>query len=285
MFAASGQAPDFELVDEAEIAASGQLAVTAKAREPGVRGNIEPGTITGFLDSEIEGLRAENLGNGGGGADGPASAVASADVINIRELANNLAVVESIKRTMIEDRPHDAVFLDTAGVEVTLGDPSPPPGTLSDVLVMDVHVTVTALAVVSSVLDEIAIAVLSEGQTGEFIPGSVSAVETGARQFNSETRTIETELLIRGEFARNLSGSDIESAVSGKSEMAAMATLSERYGIDDVELDVSPGWAPRLPRFGFRIDVELRTRDGATAVEESPDTATTATDPTPTPGN
>ena len=284
VFTASGQAPDFALVEESEIAANGQLAVTAMAREPGVRGNIEPGTITGPAD-EFEGLRAENLGSGGGGADGPASAVSSADVIAIRELAGNLAVVDSIKRTMIEDRPHDAVFLETAGVVVTLGDPSPPPGTLSELLVMDVRVTVTALAIVSSVLDEMALAVLSEGQTGEFIPGSVSAVETGARQFDSETRTIETELLLRGEFARDLSRGDIASAVSGKSESAAMATLSERYGIDDVELDVSPGWAPRLPRFGFRIDVELRTRDGRPAIEENPDTATLASEPTPTPGN
>ena len=286
-FSTSGPAPEFELQDEEEIPAGGQRAVAAYAVEPGTVGNIGPGTISGIVDSESDDLRAENLGNAGGGKDGPATAVSTADVITIRDLAENLAVVESIKRTLVEDRPHDAVFLDTAGVEVELGEPSPPPGTIADVVVMDVRVTVTALAVVSSVLDAVAASVLAEGQTGEFIPGSVSAVETGARQFDAETRMIETELLIRGEFARNLSRSDIEAAVSGKSKSGAVATLSERYGIDDVELDLTPGWAPRLPRFGFRLDVELRTRDGVPddADEELADTAATPANASPTPGN
>jgi hypothetical protein len=207
-------------------------------------------------------LRVENLGNGGGGSDGPAAAVDAADIVAIRALANQLAVVNAIKATIVEDRPHDAVFLDTATVEVTAGQPSDVPGALADILVMDVRVSVTAFAVVSDVLDEVARAVLSEGERGEFIPGSVSAVETGARQYDANSQTIETELLLRGEFARDVSSDDIESAVSGRSSASARAVLAERYGIEDAQIDVTPGWAPRLPRFGFRIDVELRARDG-----------------------
>ncbi len=285
LFATKGTAPDFELREDAEVPANGVAYVAAFAVDPGTTGNIAPGTITGFVnEGAAQGLRAENESDAGGGVDGPAAAVSGSDVVAIRNLANNLAVVESIKHTLVEDRPHDAVFLDTADVEVELGDPAPSIGTISDVLVMDVHVTVTALAVVSPVLDTVARYVLDDGRPGEFIPGSVSAVETGARQFDSETRTIQTELLVRGEFARDVTRSDIESAVSGKSESGAMATLSERYGIDDVEVDVTPGWAPRLPRFGFRIDVELRTRDDATS-EESENTAAIDALPSPTPGN
>lgn len=282
-FEASGNAPEFELQEDVTVPANGQLAVAAFALEPGTVGNIGPGTITGLAGGEPAGLRAENFGNAGGGADAPATAISPADVITIRELSGNLAVVDAIKRTLIEDRPRDAVFLDTAEVTVDPGEPSPPPGTIGDVLVMDVRVTVDALAVVDSVLDQLARTVLSEGQEGEFIPGSVTAVETGAREFDAETRTIETELLIRGEFARGFSSSDVKSAVSGKSEEDANATLAERYGIDDVEVDLSPGWAPRLPRFDFRIDVELRTRQSD--AEENQDTATTGSGPTPSAGD
>jgi hypothetical protein len=264
VFTATGGAPNFELREDATIEAGGQLAVAAFAMEPGTVGNIEPGQITG-LEGSRAAVRVENLGNGGGGRDGPAPAVDAADIVAIRGLANQLAVVNAIKATIVEDRPHDAVFLDTATVEVTAGQPSDVPGALADILVMDVRVSVTAFAVVSDVLDEIARAVLSEGAPGEFIPGSVSAVETGARQYDANSQTIETELTLRGEFARDVSSDDIESAVSGRSSESARAVLAERYGIEDAQIDVSPGWAPRLPRFGFRIDVELRARDGEQA--------------------
>jgi hypothetical protein len=262
VFTATGGAPDFELQEDVTIEAGGQLAVAAFAMEPGTAGNIEPGQITGIEGTRAPALRVENLGNGGGGSDGPAAAVDAADIVAIRALANQLAVVSAIKATIVEDRPHDAVFLDTATVEVTAGQPSDVPGALADILVMDVRVSVTAFAVVSDVLDEVARAVLSEGERGEFIPGSVSAMETGARQYDANSQTIETELLLRGEFARDVSSDDIESAVSGRSSASARAVLAERYGIEDAQIDVTPGWAPRLPRFGFRIDVELRARDG-----------------------
>lgn len=276
VFTAAGNAPSFELQEDVTIPAGGQLVVTGHALSPGTRGNVGPGTITGIADNSSPTLRAENLGTGGGGTDEPARAVAAADVITIRQLANELSVVNAIKATIVEDRPHDAVFLDTATVEVESGQPSDAPGTVADVLVMDVRVSVTALAVVSDVLDRLAIAVLREGQPGEFIPGSVSAVETGARQFDPEREVIQTELVLRGEFARGFSSSDVESAVSGRSMDSARAVLAERYGIEDAQIDVTPGWAPRIPRFGFRIDVELRVRDDADGAGTTNANATTA---------
>ena len=46
--------------------------------------------------------------------------------------------------------------------------------------------------------------------------------------------------------------------------LAIPSTLSERYGIQDADVRLS-GWAPRIPRFGFRIDVELAVRETPTA--------------------
>ena len=46
----------------------------------------------------------------------------------------------------------------------------------------------------------------------------------------------------------------------GLSPEAAEAELGTRYALDDVEIDLTPGWAPRLPRFGFRLDVRFASR-------------------------
>jgi hypothetical protein len=172
-----------------------------------------------------------------------------------------------VRETLIADRPHDAIFLNTADVSIEMGEPSERPGTLANVVLLDVRVTVTALAVVSETLDEVARAVLRGEQAGEFIPGTVTAIETGANQVDDESGVVRADFLLRGEFARDVTSHGIESAVKGRSPEGARSTLAERYGIDDSEVRVSPGWAPRLPRFGFRIDVEMRSRLDEAALE------------------
>ncbi|MCZ2110363.1 MAG: hypothetical protein LC118_12480, partial [Dehalococcoidia bacterium] len=129
-------------------------------------------------------------------------------------------------------------------------------------------------------LDELARRVLRVDQgIGEFVPGTVSAVETGARQVDTTTGTIKTELVLQGEFARNVTRDDLRDSVLGKSEDSARSTLAERYGIQDADVSVSPGWMPWLPRFGFRVSVELRSRsaEDANASKGTPKNAATAT--------
>ena len=61
----------------------------------------------------------------------------------------------------------------------------------------------------------------------------------------------------------------------GRSATSAEAELRSRYGNGDVEIELSPGWAPWLPRFGFRIDVAYAVRPP----EPAPDGAETADGP------
>ncbi len=95
------------------------------------------------------------------------------------------------------------------------------------------------------------------------------AVETGARKVEDESGTYTTEFLVRGEFARGVDSAAIEDAVKGSSTEGARSALASDYGIEDAEVDLSPGWAPRLPRFGFRIDVELRARPDSITSDDS----------------
>ena len=175
----------------------------------------------------------------------------------------------------------------TARSEIAPGEVSPPVGTPSALALLDVKVTLSALAVLEETLNEVAREVLFlETSGGEFVPGSVRAVETGARQLDADNATIQTELRVQGEFARGVTTDDIKSAVSGKSKEAALSTLSDRYGIEDAEVRLS-SWAPRLPRFGFRIDVELAVREEPESTDTAPlddTTAITTAAATPTAG-
>lgn len=256
----------FEIPDEMSLIAGETAAVSAVAVEPGEQGNIAPETITRFADTEFALVRVTNAGNAGGGASEPRPAVDSSDVQRLRDTADALGSADSIRETIISDRPGDAIFMESATASIETGEPSNFIGELAEVVTMEIMVTVSALAVVSDVLDQIAVAALQpEPGSGEFVPGSVRAVETGARRVEDESGTYTTEFLVRGEFARGVDSAGIEDAVKGHSTEGARSALASDYGIDDAEVELSPDWAPRLPRFGFRIDVELRARP-----EESP---------------
>jgi hypothetical protein len=148
-----------------------------------------------------------------------------------------------------------------------------------------VRVTVSATAVLSATLDEIARQVLQRGQgVGEFIPGSVVARETGSSELDEDDGSVKTRIELRGDFARGLTRDSIKGAVKGKSESEARSTLQSRYGIEHSDVSVSPGWAPWLPRFDFRIDVQLRSpaAEVTPAADVTPANAQPAASATPT---
>jgi hypothetical protein len=171
------------------------------------------------------------------------------------------------------------VFLRTAETTVAYTLPEPPVGTPTEVVLLRVTVKVSALAVLAETLDQVARQVLqAEGGEGEFLPGTVTALETGARQLDTATGLIRTEVRLQGEFARGVTAAAVKDAVKGKSPEDARSTLSDRYGIQEAEVKLTPGWAPWVPRFGFRIDAELRSHSADTAGDASTTNDTTTTD-------
>ena len=260
----------FELDIDTTVPATKTVSQGATAVEPGPAGNVAAGTIKSWGDPKFQALTITNGLAAQGGATEERQGVATADILAIRVLAKDLTGSEAVKRALIAARPNDAIFLRTAETSIETGDPSLAAGAAGDILLMDVKVTVSALAVLSSTLDEIARGVLVTGQRrGELLPGSVTAVETGARRADASDGSIRTDIKVTGKFTRNLTREDIRDAVKGKSRDAAKSTLSERYGIDGAEVSVSPGWAPRVPRFGFRIEVEFRGPAATKATSES----------------
>ena len=113
----------------------------------------------------------------------------------------------------------------------------------------------------------------------------MTAVETGASQSGGDDGSFRTEVRLTAEFARGVSADDVVDAVKGRSADEARSILSGRYGIQDAKVSLSPGWAPWLPRFGFRIGVRLEAsalQAGAGALETNGRSTTTRRTPTPT---
>lgn len=271
----------FELDAETIVPAGKTVTQQATAQRPGVEGNVAADTISGWLDENLRKLIVTNPEAAAGGVNADVPAVDARDVSAIKQLAQDISRSDSVKKSLLAARPHDAVFLSTAGSSVDYTEPLSPAGTQADLLLMDVDVTVKAYAVLETTLDQVARTVLRGDQAiGEFIPGTVKAVETGARQINTDSDTIKTEIQVSGEFARNVTSDAVVEAVKGKSEADAKSTLNTQYGIQDADVSVSPGWAPWLPRFSFRIGVDLRSKaaeDVAAAKGASSDASPTAT--------
>ena len=273
------------LLDAAtSVPAGGTASAAVTAEQPGIAGNLAAATLTGWLDAKLRTMTVTNPAAAAGGTNEERAAVALADLEAATALANAFGNSDAARATLVTARPHDAVFLRTAKSTTEVGEPSVAVGKPADFLLLPVTVTVRALAVVESTLTQVARLVLRQegGSTGEFIPGSVSAVETGARIPDTAAGEIRSEFRLQGNFARNLTRQDVKDVVKGQSKDGAKSTLKSRYGIEDVDVEMTPGWAPRLPRFDFRISVKLAVRPGASdSTPKQPNNATPTAAVTP----
>lgn len=277
-------APDFlpfTVDGEVTVPAGGSADASVTAQKPGANGNVAAGAISGWQAERYRFLKITNAAAATGGTSSPAQAVDPADVLALQALAKALETSPTVREGLVEARPHDAIFLGTAESKVSYGDARPAVGTPADLVLLDVTVKLSALAIVEGTLDELARSVLaSHAADGEFIPGTVKAVETGARQIDTDSGEIRTELRIQGELARGVTSSAVKDAIKGKTKSDAKSTLDKRYGIQDADVRVS-SWAPRIPRFGFRIHVGLAVREApagaAGSLTNGPTTTATAT--------
>ncbi|GBD23605.1 hypothetical protein HRbin29_01273 [bacterium HR29] len=281
---------EFTLDADIEVPAGGQATGSVTARVLGTAGNVPAGTISRFADPRFSGLQAANPEPAEGGANEDRPAVAQQDVLSLRELAHSLSESAEVRALLAEDRPHDAVFLGTAEVDVEVGEPQPPVGTPAAVVLLPVTVRISALAIPAETLERFAREVLRLGQgAGAFVPGTVRAEETGARQYDPENEVVTTELRVQAEFAPGIDEAEIRKAVRGKSPDEVRRVLRERYGSSESDVRLFPGFAPWLPRFGFRIDVEIRSpsalepgkEPAAPEANDEPDGAALPQDPRP----
>ena len=238
---------------------SGFGPVTARA--PGAEGNVAAGAITQWRSVELAVLTATNQDPATGGADEPRRAVAPADIRALESLAAEIGEGPPPASILTGARPGYGIIARSATATVTLGEPSARPGQAADAVFMEVQTTIEAMAIAPEVLETLARSLLTAPEgSGELVPGTVLAVETEDRRIDHPDGSFTSELRITAEFPQGPSPAEVKDAIRGRSDAAAEAELATRYGIDDVEIDLTPGWAPRLPRFGFRIDIQFASR-------------------------
>jgi hypothetical protein len=265
--------PLFALDRHALLPARGTLGVTATALMPGPAGNVPPAAIDRWRDAAYSTVTVTNPAAATGGADGPVPAVAAEDIAAITAEAEALASSASLLAQAFHEHSADAVLARTATATVTFDDPAGLLGTEADTLLLRVTYTVTALAIRADAIDALARALLAPpGTRSVFVPGSARAVDTGAVNGRDADGGELVEIELRAAFTRDVLPGDVKDLVKGRSQSGALASIEERYGIADAEVDLAPGWAPWVPRFGFRIDVKFRppAPPGGDAAEGEP---------------
>ena len=254
----------FEVDSAVTVPAGGRAFAAVTARAAGARGNVPAGAITRWRDPALAPLAAANPEPASGGLDGTRRAVAPADIRALESLAAEIAAGAAPASILADALPGYGIIARSATAAVTPGEPSARPGAPASAVFLEVRTTFRALAVEPRVLEALARALLERpaGSPG-LIAGTVLVHETSENQLDHPDGAYTSEFRITARFARGPSPAEVEDAVKGRSPEAAVAELRTRYGSDDVEIDLTPGWAPRLPRFGFRLDVEFGSRDPA----------------------
>ncbi len=255
-------APDNQpfVIDQETTVPAGKTAIQqVSAVNVGTKGNVAAGALTKFEDARFTSLRVSNAQPATGGTVEERPGVAATDLAALTLLAKDLEKSDAVKRLILAGRTGDAVVLRTARVAATPGTLTPPVGGEGDLVLLEVNVVVSALAIKGGTLEQLAVRRFSGRATGGgiLVPGTVSAIETGAKQ-KDEDETYAGEFTIAAGFTKGLTVDAIRSAVRGKSGAAARSALRERFAVEDANIDLTPGWAPWLPRFDFRIDVALR---------------------------
>ena len=157
----------FEIDTATAVPAGKSANATATALRPGVAGNLPANTISAWVDDQYKLLAVANPAPAAGGLNENRPGIDAKDLVAVKQLATDLQNSDSVKRLLVNARPHDAVFLGTASTTIDYKDP-PAAGTQSDLILLDVNVTVTAYAVLEDTLTQIAQHTLTSGQgTGE----------------------------------------------------------------------------------------------------------------------
>lgn len=263
----------FALDEAITVPAGGEAEAAATAIDAGADGNVAADAITQWRNQTFLALDVSNPEAASGGTDDTRRAVAAADLRALETLAEEIAADVSLAALLAEARPGHAVIARSAAATVELGTPSAAEGDPANAVFMEVRTTVRALAIPPAALEALARSVLEAPDgLGALVPGTVVAVETGDAQRDHADGSYTSELRLIGAFPDAPAPDAVEDAVRGRGVGSAEAELRSRYGYGDVEVELSPGWAPWLPRFGFRIDVAYAVRppepapaDGETA--------------------
>jgi hypothetical protein len=267
----------FELIQEVDIEPGETVRGTARAQEPGAAGNVPAGSITVVPAEFAASIIVTNEEDAIGGSQTSARAVTQADVDGARLALRAALDLPEVRQQIAVGAVGEGAFDDLIQVDILNVSFQPEVGEASPYVFLFSQLSISGVIVDEEALIELARAVLARGPEGETLVVLEDTVEVRNLQLISadiESGILTFDMTAAGRVAQGVDEASIEGAIMGKSEADAQTEVNRRVlGERSAEVSISPGFFPWVPRFGFRIDIEVAP----------PATPTPAATPSPTP--
>jgi hypothetical protein len=271
----------FALIQEVDVEPAETVRATARAEEPGSPGNVAAGTIT-VVPAEFEdSLTVTNEQPATGGTERVAQAVTQSDVDGARLALRAALEVPEVREQIATGAVGEGAFDDLIQVDILNVTFEPEVGEASPYVFLFSQLAISGLVVDEDALLDLATLVLQQGPEGEVLVVLEDTVEVRNLElisFDIEAGVLTFDMTAAGRVAQGVDEEAIEDAIKGKSEGDAEAEVNRQVlGERSAQVEISPDFFPWVPRFGFRIEVEVAPPSTPTPV------ATPSATPTPTP--
>jgi len=245
---------------EVEVPPKGSLeqaSVSITAVRPGSGGNVPALSIQRIGDNTLRfSLRVLNESATHGGGDRFISYVTGQDRARLEEKTIEKARQEGGEELQRRLAPARAFYPQT--VEATLSDErfDHMVGEDAEVLGLEATATVSALAFDQRDLEALARAHFEGEGRGQIMEGSLRTRLQEVSAWNQEA--ISFRLYAQGRLASLVEWEPVKQALAGMSIEQARNYLSQNLRqVDDVQIELHPGWIGNLPWFSWRIEVKV----------------------------
>lgn len=252
--------PKFSTTSSGELPGEAQetLNLPVEAMNPGGSGNLPPNSLV-IIDGSL-GLRVlvTNREATNGGSDRSSSAPSSQDYVDIRRQLVESLSLNAIEDVLLSSQPNDFVIpsiYSTGNViveEFTPAEPLPA-NELNLIMRIEFEILVVSWEDIQGMARVILDGILEAGQIP--LEDSLEVSHLTIAQINSDG-IANWEIVIRRDVTSEISTDQVLSLVRGSALDNAVEDLAQAFDLAAApEINMSPGWWPRLPGLPFRIAV------------------------------
>lgn len=241
----------------------GQALVVAAVA--GAVGNVAAGAINlveGELQSVVQVTNAEPTQ---GGTDRQGRAVAQADLELLRTLAVKVLTDRGAQALESQRQEAETLYEETISVDILDEQLSHALGEETDWVLLNARAEVIGLAVhANDVLTVVASVIAgSSGRNAYVLPETVTVEPVALQSFIRDEGEVWFTINASGKVAPSFDPEAVRREVAGRNKDDALLLLAQHYSPNaPPEVRTSPGLLPRLPQFGWRINIEAKAASG-----------------------
>ncbi|MBI2910423.1 MAG: baseplate J/gp47 family protein [Chloroflexi bacterium] len=229
------------------------------ATEPGPLGNVKAMAVDRILDGQLAPrLAIVSEEPTEGGSEKTVKLVTAADQAKLLEKVKDAALPEAIKQLAATKRPEESIYPETVQVRVVDSQFEPREGEAAPVLSVKARVVATGVGFEGPNVNKLVAQklVTSVSGQGEVQTQSLRIRPLEARSWDKDRVTFN--VFGQGRVLPVLNRDDIKEKLTGHSKAEA-----ENYLLKNLQLaappviNLYPGWATDLPKFGWRIELQV----------------------------